>query len=353
MGVHLIDRGEVSGGTTGLGEGNVLCCDKRPGPELGLAQLGLALYDELEELLGAEAGIRRKGALVVHTGAASWDAEPARIAALQAAGVECELFEPDQVLAAEPELSGEVLGCSSFPMDLQCAPREIARALAREAERLGARVETGRAAEAIEVAGGRVTGVAGIAADAVVLAAGAWSAPLARSAGLELPLEPRKGQLVRLEQRPEFLEHKVIDGSYMAAVESDDAGLAVSTVVETTLDGHVLVGSSRERRGFDVSVDPAVTSALLDSAARIAPGVRALRAKGEWAGLRPWLPGGLPAIGPSAAADGLWVATGHEGAGVAHGPITGRLIAQALCGEPTALELAPFSPDRFVLSRLG
>ncbi len=67
--VHLIDRGEVSGGTTGLGEGNVLCCDKRPGPELGLAQLGLALYDEIEELLGAEAGIRRKGALVVHAGA--------------------------------------------------------------------------------------------------------------------------------------------------------------------------------------------------------------------------------------------------------------------------------------------
>ena len=161
MSVHLIDRGEVSGGTTGLGEGNVLCCDKRPGPELGLAQLGLALYDELEELLGAEAGIRRKGALVVHGGAASWDAEPARIAALRATGVECELLDPAQVQAVEPELSGELLGCSSFPRDLQCAPRAIARALAREAERLGARVETGRAADSIGVAGGRVTGVAG------------------------------------------------------------------------------------------------------------------------------------------------------------------------------------------------
>ena len=53
---------------------------------------------------------------------------------------------------------------------------------------------------------------------------------------------------------------------------------------------------------------------------------------------------------PLAAAEGLWIATGHEGAGVAHGPITGRLVAQAICGEPTALDLAPFSPDRFAVS---
>ena len=43
----------------------------------------------------------------------------------------------------------------------------------------------------------------------------------------------------------------------------------------------------------------------------------------------------------------MWVATGHEGAGVALGPITGRLIAQAYCGEPSSVELAPFAPDRF------
>jgi D-hydroxyproline dehydrogenase subunit beta len=343
--VCLLDRGEVSSGTTGLGEGNVLCCDKRPGPELGLAVRGLALYDEIEELLGEEAGIRRKGALVVHRDAAGWAAEPARLSALQAAGVRCSLLSAEEVRDAEPALSGPLLGASWFPDDLQCAPRAVAHGLAREAARLGAVVETGR--EVRHIASGIGTFRAGppLVARYFVLAVGVWSGPLAASAGLELPLEPRKGQLVRLERRPDFLRHKVIDGGYMAAVESEDAGLQLSTVMETTLDGHVLVGSSRERKGFDTTVDPAVTDALLAAAVSLAPGIADLRTEATWAGLRPWLPGGLPAIGPTEAADGLFIATGHEGAGIAHGPITGRLIAQLICGEEPDLDLSPFSPD--------
>ena len=136
MRVCLVDGGEVSGGTTGLGEGNVLCCDKRPGAELELARLGLEAFDQLEELLGAEAGIRRKGALVVQ----SWEEEPGRVDELRAAGVECSLLDAAQVREAEPELRGELLGAASFPRDLQCDPRAIALGLAREAEALGAAV---------------------------------------------------------------------------------------------------------------------------------------------------------------------------------------------------------------------
>ena len=336
----------------------MLCCDKRPGAELSLAVPGLALFDEIEELLGEEAGVRRKGALVVHSLESGWAAESARLSALRAAGVSCSLLSGAEVREAEPALSGSLLGASWFPDDLQCAPRAIARGLARRAAALGARVETGREVRSIVVNGSkegrpkpRVEGVATpegpLFAAHVVLACGAWSAPLAATAGLHLPVEPRKGQLVRLERRPGFLRHKVIDGSYMAAVESEDAGLQVSTVMETTLDGHVLVGSSRERRGFDVDVDPAVSAALLTAAVRLAPGIANMTTDTAWAGLRPWLPGGLPAIGPTKAADGLFIAAGHEGAGVAHGPITGRLIAQAICGEETDLDLEPFDPDRF------
>jgi glycine/D-amino acid oxidase-like deaminating enzyme len=139
----------------------------------------------------------------------------------------------------------------------------------------------------------------------------------------------------------------VIAASYMASVADPGAGLQVTTVLETTWEGDVLVGSSRERRGFDLSVDPGVSAQMLARAARLAPGLRRLPVAAAWAGLRPWLPDHLPAIGPSSQVDGLWLATGHEGAGVGLGPITGKAIAKCYVGDAVGLDLAAFNPDRF------
>ena len=348
--VMLLDRGAVASGTTGLGEGNVLCSDKQAGPELELARAGLALYGELGERLGEEARIRVKGALIVHPREATWADEPARLERLGVAGA--RLLSAGQVRELEPELTGSLHGASLFPDDLQCDPRAITRALVREAAQAGAAIREGCAVEAIFSGGVRTAGGEVLKAGAIVIAAGAWSAGLAAGAGLVLPLEPRKGQLVRLAApAPGLVRHKVVDGSYLLSVASPDAGLELATVVETTWEGDVLVGSSRERRGFDTRVDPALSEALVERAARLFPRLARLPVAAAWAGLRPWLPDHLPAIGPSAAVQGLWLATGHEGAGIALGPVTGRLIAQLYAGEAPVVDPAPFDPDRF--SRLG
>ena len=86
---------------------------------------------------------------------------------------------------------------------------------------------------------------------------------------------------------------------------------------------------------------------MVERAAALMPVVRGLRVMRAWSGLRPWLPDHRPAIGPSALVPGLHLATGHEGAGVALGPVTGRLVAQLLTGEAPLMDPAPFDPDRF------
>lgn len=358
--VLLLDRGEVSGATTGLGEGNVLVSDKRPGPELELALAGRALWDELDARFPDAARVRRKGGLVVFDGEGAGEFAE-RIAAH---GVACEVV--DDPRAVEPALAPGLAPAVLVPGELQVDPRSLTRALAREAVRAGATVR--EHTEVVAVGGGyasrtgtdgvrlgrgrgaSVTLAAGepIAAAAVVLAAGPWSAALAASAGLHLPVEPRKGQLVALAAPAGMIRRKLYEASYMDTIESPDAGLQVAAVIEQTLaSDEVLVGSSRERVGFDTAVDDAVNSAMRARAARFVPAVATLPQTRAWVGLRPWLADGLPAIGPSEHVPDLHVCTGHEGAGVALGPISGRLVAQLIAGEKPAVDPTPFAPDRF------
>lgn len=350
MSVVLVDRGEVSGGTTGLGEGNVLCSDKDAGPELELTVLGRALYAELEALLGAEARIRRKGALIVHPLAETWAGEEARAERLRAAAVECFMLDgADAVRAVEPRLTGPLHGALHVPGDLQVDPRAIARALARiAADEHGATVRTHTDVARVEDGALVLAGGERLAARHVVLAAGPWTRPLAEGMGIALPLEPRKGQLSRFRlpvPDETFLKHKVVDGSYLLSVASTGTAREISTVVETTHDGHVIIGSSRERSGFDPSVDLELEREVQQRAARLVPELATLQRDDAWVGFRPWLPDHLPAIGT--ARDGVHIATGHEGAGVALGPITGRLIATTIAGEAPLLDLSPFTPTRF------
>ena len=316
--VLVLDRGGVSEGTTGRGEGNVLVSDKLPGVERDMTVLGRELWHELGGRFPA-ARVTAKGALLLDHP----DGEPVSD-------------------GLEPALASGVR-CVLDPGDLQVDPAGLARAMLTALP-----VRTGVGVSAVEP--GAVTTAAGerLEADHVVVATGPWAAELTA-----LPVEPRKGQLVALAAPPGLIRHKLIEASYIAAAASGEPGRMIASVIEQTLDGdEVLVGSSRERVGFDDRVSEEVTRAMIDRAARFVPALAELPVRRAWCGFRPWLPDGLPAVGPLGdpvhpPGGGLWTSCGHEGSGVALGPISGLLLAQLICGEDTVCDPAPVDPRRF------
>jgi len=89
---------------------------------------------------------------------------------------------------------------------------------------------------------------------------------------------------------------------------------------------------------------------MVRAAIRMFPGVANVLVARSFAGLRPYTPDGKPIIGETATCRGLYVAAGHEGDGIALGPITGKIISELVVDRATSWDLSTFSPDRFMKS---
>ncbi|TWC11257.1 glycine oxidase [Pseudomonas sp. SJZ085] len=181
--------------------------------------------------------------------------------------------------------------------------------------------------------GGRVVGVdssAGVIhGDQVVLAAGAWSGELLKTLGLKLPVEPVKGQMILYKCASDFLPSMV---------------LAKGRYAIPRRDGHILVGSTLEREGFDKTPTDAALESLKASAQQLIPALAEAEVVGHWAGLRPGSPAGIPYIGEVPGFAGLWLNCGHYRNGLVLAPASCQLFVDLMLGREPVIDPAPYAP---------
>ena len=358
LAVELLEQGFPASRTSGACEGNLLLWDKELTKELPLAQRSLMLWRELAQELDVDFEYEPKGSIMVVEEEAGLGPMARKVEELAKAGVPGKILGQQALHAEEPALAPELPGGALFPEDAQVDPRYATAALIEGGQKHGLRVRTNAAVRRVHLgSAGRVEAVETaserIPAGAVVMAAGVWTREVAATAGLEVPVHPRKGHIVVVERAPSLIRRKLMEAGYVATVESSDAALQVAMVAESTRAGTLLLGSSRQLVGFDRSVSVRVAAAIAARAIRFFPALAGLRCIRTYAGLRPFSPDHLPLIGPVAGAEGVYVATGHEGSGICLAPATGRLIAQWVTGEPLDFPAEWFRPDRFHGQELG
>src|SRR5690606_32003140 len=112
-------------------------------------------------------------------------------------------------------------------------------------------------------------------------------------------------------------------------------------------NGGCLIGSTRQFRGMDRTLNRELLRRSLQRAQRYAPAVAQAPIVRTWVGLRPYAIDKHPLIGPWPPTPGMWIAAGHEGLGISLAPITGRLLAQQLAGTAPAIDHTPYLPARF------
>ncbi|WP_029150357.1 NAD(P)/FAD-dependent oxidoreductase [Microbacterium indicum] len=350
--VILVERGGIAAGTSSRCEGNLLVSDKELGPELELTLYSQRVWrEDLAEHADAWE-FETKGGIIVAEDPETTVVLEKLAAHQRSLGIEVELLgDIDAVRELEPYANPALSSGAFYPGDAQIQPILATHHLIRLARGLGTELLLRTPVEELVTRGGRAVGVRTpdgvISAGAVVNCAGPWAGEVAGLAGLDLPVMPRRGFVLVTEPVPVTIHHKVYSAGYVGDVASADAVLQVSPVVEGTPSGTVLLGSSRERVGFDTSFSQEAVARIAQAAVRLFPALADLALLRTYSGFRPYCPDHLPVIGEDARLPGLWHAGGQEGAGIGLSVGIAKLLAQALSGAAPDMDLAPFRPDRF------
>lgn len=362
VGVTLVEQGDLAAGSSGACDGLVFLQSKKPGIHLSLALASKGIFENLEKELPTPIEYRPCGGLVLIETPEEFDIMTQYVRDQQGIGLDVSLLGTDEMLKLEPHLSPTLSGATYSPMDGQVNPIALTHALALGAKALGVKILTHTRVTGLrwrrdkngkEIKEGRVEGVetdkGGISADVVVNAAGVLAPMVGRFAGLNIPIVPRRGQILVTSAAKPMIRTCMISAKYIAAkyrpAAADSGGYGIS--MEQTESGTLLLGSTREFVGFDKRTTLKEMAGIANQTRALLPGLSRLQIIRSFAGLRPYTPDGLPLLGYVPGIDNLVLACGHEGDGIALSPITGKLIAQLVVEGRAEMPMEAFRPDRF------
>jgi len=296
--------------------------------------------EQLRELTSIDNGYRHCGGLYLPENAAEVETLAAAAQAWHGWNVEADLIGATQLAALEPALrtadDSASLAALHLPAESQVRNPWHLRALLEACRLAGVTIESGVQVLGFEQRERRLlaakTSQGTRAADRICITGGAWTPKLLESLGVKLPIVPIRGQIV-LFQAPARLFTRVINVGKRYLVPRED--------------GHVLVGSTEERAGFDKRNTEEAIADLIAFAHSLVPELAAATVERTWAGLRPATPDELPCLGPLPNCENAYVAAGHFRAGLQLSTGTAVLMSQIMRGETSGVEVETFSPTRF------
>ncbi len=346
--VTVVERDSIAAGPTGRSCGLVRQHYSHP-TTARMALESLRVFQEFGDLVGGECDFRQTGALVL-AGPRDVESLEANVSMQRGLGIDTRVVSPAEAAEIEPHADLEGVVAAAYEPEAGYADAySTSQAFAEGARRLGARVETGTTVSAVVVEGGRASGVVTnrgvMAAGAVVLAAGPWSARLARGCGVELPLVAARVQVCLFDKPPEIGRHGIVldttSGIYTRP-EGEDLMLAGSLETSEVDDKVDDPDSYAETADFDR------TSHYADRLVRRYPAMAAGRLRTGYASLYDVSPDWQPILDELPGVRGLFCCAGSSGHGFKLAPVVGEMMAGlVLDGKSAGGPLDLFAFDRF------
>ncbi|HQY30822.1 MAG TPA: FAD-binding oxidoreductase [Thermomicrobiales bacterium] len=339
--VTLLERWQIAAAASGASAGGVRH-QGRDFREFPLAFRAIERWLTLEDELAANVDYRRGGHATVTEHLDDLPVLAASVRAQQIAGLSIEVVQGDDLRTLIPGISPNALAAAWSPNDGHANPTATTRAFATAARRAGATVREGVAVTGLVHEHDRVSGVATdqglIAADIVVLAAGAWSNELASGIGVDLhcsadayqaittfPVEPHLVQVLGSMHRLISLK-QLPDGRYLLG-GGWPGDFTLRNPRGTTREANIIANQEEA-----IALIPDVARAVIDQA---------------WIGIDNHGHDDVPVLGLVDGVEGLVVATGFSGHGFALAPAVGEAIAGLITTGTSPIDISLLSLSRF------
>jgi len=357
--VTLIDKGVMGAGASGSCDDMILLQSKKPGILLEMAFRSLELFRGLVTELPCDIELETRGGTILIEDQAQLSAMEEFVASQRRSGLDVEIIGKERLRRLQPHVSRHVIASTYSAADSQVNPMQLMKGYMLGAQAKGMRYISRAAPEGIERVAGhwllRLSNGDGVEAGAVVNATGAYANSVCALLGFELPIKPRKGQVLVTEQLPPLGETNVWSAQYIVSKLKPELAAAATGLAARyglgfaftgTHNGNYLIGSTREDAGFDKETKPDALELIAAQARKFFPVIADAHVIRSFAGLRPSTFDGMPFLGEVPGREGFFMAAGHEGDGIALAPITGRFMADMVCGTKPEFDTAPFRVER-------
>lgn len=358
--VLVLERKETASGSAGATDGFVGCHTKKPGPQLDLAIKSIEMFDEILDELGPgidyEVGA---GGMQPVEDELQWNILSQMVEKQQKYGVDVRMISAEEACRIVPGLNPDIYGALYSPSANKINPLRLTFAYRRLAKEYGAEIIDGIPVTGFIIEDGVCKGVTTAdgeyRAEYVVNACGSWAGEVAKLAGLDLPIKPRKGQLAVTEPIGFYMSptlqcarYNVIKFNPELITDETVLRLGSSMNIVQTAEGGLVFGGTRELVGFDDDNTFEAIETMAKRVLRFFPQLKELSVIRYFAGFRPYTPDGLPLLGEVKGLSRFIMAAGHEGDGIAMSPITGKLITEIIVDGKPSFDIEPFSPNRFI-----
>ncbi len=358
--VLLLEKGDLGQGASTSCDDMIFLQSKKPGILLTIALESLEMYRRLEQDLPASIEFESRGGMVLIESESQMGHMQDFVRQQKALNLDVELLTKEQARKMAPLVSKHVLGSTYSPMDSQVNPLQVMRGFVKAAASKGLEIRRHCGVKALDNPAPyhwKVTADDGKVYESrfVINACGAWAAQVGELTGLELPIKPKRGQILVTESVPAFGQTNFWSADYIVMKLNPDFAkersalmndLGIGLSMSQAQSGNYFLGGTREFAGFDKTVDRTALHLILKEAVRFFPALEKVNIIRTFSGFRPAAADGKPFIGPVASQPGMYIAAGHEGDGIALAPITGYAISRMITGQPLPYDFSELSPAR-------